>query len=153
MSNKNNSSSKIQNQVPKKPIVSRSEAGERLDRFQAFMGISLIISAAFGSYLLATDKSLWILAVSHAYGLLAICIIDLVLAALNFLSVRKVLFPTLGWALLTVLLQLGDIVTAPQFGMKIPYFARIPVRSLGVRWHTIGAGSNHCDRAVRKNPT
>jgi cytochrome b6-f complex iron-sulfur subunit len=124
MSNKNNSSSKVQNQVPKKPIVSRSEAGRRLDRFQAFIGISLIISAAFGSYLLATDKSLWILAVSHAYGLLAICIIDLILGALNFLSVRRVLFPTLGWAILTMLLQLGDIATAPQFGMKIPYFAR-----------------------------
>ena len=88
------------------------------------MGISLIFSAAFGSYLLVTDKSLWILAVSHAYGLLAICAIDLVLAALNFLSVRKMLLPTLGWAIITILLQIGDIATATQFGMKIPYFAR-----------------------------
>ncbi len=124
MSNKNYKSQKTQDQVPSKLTVSRSEAGRRLDRFQAFIGFSLIFSAAFGSYLLATDKSLWILAISHAYGLLAICAIDLVLAALNFLSVRKVLFPTLGWAILTILLQVGDIATAPQFGMKIPYFAR-----------------------------
>ncbi len=104
--------------------ISRTEAIAHLDRYQSIIGISLVISAAFGSYLLVTDKSLWILAVSHAYGLLAICVIDLVLAALNFISVRRILLPTIGWSILTILLQVGDIATAPQFGMNIPYFAR-----------------------------
>jgi Rieske Fe-S protein len=40
------------------------------------------------------------------------------------LSVRKILVPTLGWAFLTILLQIGDIATAPQYKMTIEYFAR-----------------------------
>ena len=108
---------------PQKQIVSRSEAVRRLDRYQFFIGIALLASTAFGAYLLVTDKSLWLLAVSHAYGLLAICIIDVALAIVNILNVRKVFIPTLGWAVLTIALQIGDIATAPQYGMQVSYFA------------------------------
>ncbi|MDG6998102.1 MAG: hypothetical protein JRN15_03200 [Nitrososphaerota archaeon] len=31
--------------------------------------------------------------------------------------------PSAGWAILTILLQLGDIATAPQYKMTSAYFA------------------------------
>jgi arsenite oxidase small subunit len=101
------------------------EANKKLDLFQRYIGATLIGSAALGTYLLATDKSLWLLAVSHAYGLIAISIIDIAFGVVNLLSLtRKIIFPSYGWAALTILLQLGDLVTAPQYNMTIQYFAR-----------------------------
>ena len=87
------------------------------------MGVVFALSAAVGAYLLATDGSLWRLAVSHAYGLVLICIVDVLLASLNFLSVRKIYLPSVVWGFLTILLQLGDILTAPQYKMTMAYFA------------------------------
>jgi len=116
---------RTETQAPRKPgVISRSEAVRRLDRLQRLIGIALIASAVFGVYLLATDKSLWLLAVSHAYGLLAICAVDAILAIANLMSARKILLPTIGWAFLTILLQIGDIATAPQYKMTVTYFAR-----------------------------
>jgi arsenite oxidase small subunit len=107
-----------------KAYLLKIEANKKLDLFQRYIGIALIASAVFGIYLLATDKSLWLLAVSHAYGLIAISAIDIVLGATNLLSLtRKIILPTYGWAALTILLQLGDLVTAPQYNMTIQYFA------------------------------
>ncbi len=103
----------------------KREANQKLDLFQKYIGSALIASAIFGIYLLATDKSLWLLAVSHAYGLVAICAIDVILGLSNLLyTVRKLMPLSYGWALLTILLQLGDIATAPQYKMTIQYFAR-----------------------------
>ena len=103
--------------------VSKSQAIKTLGEFQRYAGIALIASAAFGIYLLATDKSLWLLAVSHAYGLVVICSIDIILGAANLLSKRKAIILSSGWALLTLVLQLGDIATAPQYKMTVQYFA------------------------------
>jgi arsenite oxidase small subunit len=101
------------------------EANRKLDLFQKCIGLSLFASAAFGIYLLATDGSLWLLAVSHAYGLVAISAIDIGLGIINSLTLtRKIILPTYGWAILTILLQLGDLVTAPQYNMTIQYFAK-----------------------------
>ena len=96
-----------------------------LENYKNYIGIALVVSAAFGIYLLATDKSLWLLAVSHAYGLVGIASIDLILG-LSILLARsnKLLIPSAGWAILTILLQLGDIATAPQYKMTSAYFAR-----------------------------
>lgn len=108
----------------KKANVSKVQANRKLDTFQRYIGVSLLVSAVFGIYLLATDKSLWLLAVSHAYGLVAICSIDIILGLTNLLSSsRKVIIPSSGWAILTILLQLGDIATAPQYKMTPEYFA------------------------------
>lgn len=104
--------------------MSRNDAVRNLDRYQRYVGLTLIASSVFGVYLLATDKSLWLLAVSHAYGLIAICGADIALAIVNFGKVRKAFLPTLGWAALTILLQIGDIATAPQYKMTVGYFAR-----------------------------
>ena len=103
--------------------MSRAGARHSFHTFQRLIGLALLASALFGMYLLSTDLSLWILAVSHAYGLIAICIVDISLAVANFFSARKALLPSMLWASLTVALQLGDIVTAPQYKMTMVYFA------------------------------
>src|SRR5579884_1895059 len=95
------------------PGISKALVTRSLQKFQRLTGVSLVLSAILGAYLLSTDRSLWILAVSHAYGLIAICTVDIFLAAFNFALIRKALLPSLLWAVLTFVLQIGDILTAP----------------------------------------
>jgi Rieske Fe-S protein len=109
--------------IEERETVKRGRSQEALGRFQFAIGILLVFSAIFGIYLLATDQSLWILAASHAYGLVAIIGIDLVLGALSLLFVRRVYLLSVSAAFLGVLLQVGDVVTASQYGMTIAYFA------------------------------
>lgn len=121
---KSSKSDERQNREAVKPRkISKTEARNALDRIQTYMGLSFVASAAFGAYLLATDGSLWKLAISHAYGLVLICVLDVLLAGLNFLSVRRIYLASVVWAFLTILLQLGDILTAPQYKMTPEYFA------------------------------
>lgn len=116
-------------QSPKKELqhkeyLLRQKAKKNLDSYQKYIAFALLASASFAIYLLVTDKSLWLLAVSHAYGLIAICIIDILLGITNFLDMsRKLVQLSYGWALLTIILQLGDIMTAPQYKMTMQYFA------------------------------
>jgi Rieske Fe-S protein len=110
-------------QAEEAKTAARGRARESLSKLQFYTGVFLILSAAFGIYLLATDQSLWILAVSHAYGLVAIVGIDLLFGFLSLLMVRRVFLWSVAGALLGVLLQIGDIATAPQYGMTIQYFA------------------------------
>jgi Rieske Fe-S protein len=104
-------------------IAARGRARQSLTKLQFYTGMFLVVSAVFGIYLLATDNSLWILAVSHAYGLVAIVGIDLLFGILSLFMVRRVFLLSVAGALLGVLLQIGDIATAPQYGMTIAYFA------------------------------
>jgi arsenite oxidase small subunit len=106
-----------------KAKFSKSEARERLSRFQLYIGIAFLVSAFFGIYLLSTDKSLWLQAVSHAYGLVAICVIDIGLGVGNLISERRLILPSMGWAALTFILQVGDIATAYQYHMTAASFA------------------------------
>jgi len=92
-------------------------------RLQRFFGLAFLFSALAGIYLLATDKSLLLLAVSHAIGLVVIVVIDVVLGTLNLRSRKKIYLPSLAAAFLGFLLQLGDILTAPQYNMTMQYFA------------------------------
>ena len=103
--------------------ISTKEGVNALARVQKLTGALFIASAFFGIYLLATDQSLWLLAVSHAYGLALIIAADVVLGILSLLSVRRVYLPSIVWAILTIFLQIGDIVTAPQYKMTVGYFA------------------------------
>jgi Rieske Fe-S protein len=103
--------------------ISKNRARAGFRRTQLVIGATFLASAFAGVYLLATDGSLWQLAVSHAVGLVAVVIIDLLLAGLNLLSVKRVYLASLAAALLGLLLQLGDILTAPQYNMAVPYFA------------------------------
>jgi cytochrome b6-f complex iron-sulfur subunit len=93
-------------------------------RLQLFFGSAFLLSAFSGVYLLATDGSLWLLAVSHAVGLIVIVSIDAVIGTLNLLARKKTYLPSLAAAFLGFLLQLGDILTAPQYNMTMQYFAK-----------------------------
>jgi hypothetical protein len=111
---------KITEQKMSKVLARRS-----LANLKRYIGISLLASFALGAFMLGTDKSLWLLAVSHAYGLIAISLIDLVLGiSLLISNSNRLLIPSGGWAFLTILLQIGDITTAPQYKMTMAYFAR-----------------------------
>jgi arsenite oxidase small subunit len=102
---------------------SKAEAMSGVRRLQQFFGLAFLLSAFAGVYLLATDESLWLLAISHAVGLVVIVVIDVVLGTLNLRSRKKIYLPSLAAAFLGFLLQLGDILTAPQYNMTMQYFA------------------------------
>jgi Rieske Fe-S protein len=103
--------------------ISKDLARSGLTRLQVSIGVLMLLSAASGSYLLATDGSLWHLALSHAAGLVVIVVVDVVLGVLSLASSRRAYIPSLAAALLAVVLQLGDILTAPQYNMTVTYFA------------------------------
>jgi cytochrome b6-f complex iron-sulfur subunit len=103
--------------------MSKDRARSGFRSLQKITGIALLLSTLAGVYLLATDGSLWLLAVSHAVGLVIIVLIDGVLGILNLSSRKRVYLPTLAAACLALVLQLGDLATAPQYGMTIAYFA------------------------------
>ncbi len=103
--------------------LSKNEALSGLRRVQQYMGFAMLLSAAAGVFLMVTDHSLWILAISHAIGLVVIVMIDLVLGIMNLYGSRRIYLASLAGAFLGIMLQLGDIVTAPQYNMAIPYFA------------------------------
>jgi len=102
---------------------SKEEALSSLRRLQRYIGYAMLLSAAAGIYLLATDGSLWILAVSHAIGLVIIVVLDVTLGVLNLMGSKRVYLASLAAACLGIVLQLGDITTAPQYNMSIVYFA------------------------------
>jgi len=103
--------------------TSKGEALSGLRRLQRYIGYGMLLSAAAGVYLLATDGSLWILAVSHAYGLVIIVVLDVFLGVLNLMGSKRVYLASLAAACLGIVLQLGDIATAPQYNMTMAYFA------------------------------
>jgi Rieske Fe-S protein len=103
--------------------MSKQEARSSLQKLQSLVGLLFFFSAGVAIYLLATDRSLWLLAVSHAVGLIMIVAIDVILGVLSFVSWRKAYVPGIAAALLGLVLQLGDVFTAPQYGLTIPYFA------------------------------
>jgi arsenite oxidase small subunit len=95
----------------------------RFELLQNLIGGLLLLSAGVGTYLLATDASLWLLAVSHAIGLVMIVVIDAVLGLYSLAFPRSAYLPAIAAATLGFVLQLGDIFTAPQYNMTISYFA------------------------------
>ena len=103
--------------------LSKRGARSSLDRLQGGIGILLVLCGTAGTYLLATDGSLWNLALSHALGLIVVVVVDLAVGGLSLLSYRRVYVPSLAAAVLGIVLQLGDVATAPQYGMTVQYFA------------------------------
>ena len=95
----------------------------RFRAFQRTAGLLLILSSATGAFLLATDKSLWLLALSHAVGLVMIVVLDAVLGIYSLAFPKRAYLPAIAAALLGFVLQLGDIFTAPQYNMTMAYFA------------------------------
>ncbi len=103
--------------------TSRMKARSGFQRVQAITGLLLLLSACVAIFLLATDRSLWLLAVSHAVGLIIIVAVDVILGVLSFVSPSRAYVPSLAAALLGFVLQLGDVFTAPQYGQSISNFA------------------------------
>ncbi len=103
--------------------MSKETARTSLDRLQVGIGILLLLCGTAGAYLLMTDGSLWNLALSHALGLIVVVLVDLVVGLMSLLSFRSVYVPSLAAAVLGTALQLGDILTAPQYNMSVQYFA------------------------------
>jgi cytochrome b6-f complex iron-sulfur subunit len=106
-----------------RPSMGKETARRGLRRLQTVSGLLLLASGAAGIYLLATDKSLWLLAVSHAVGLVMIVIIDFALGLYSLASPKSAYLPSIAGAFLGLVLQVGDVFTAPQYNMTIPYFA------------------------------
>lgn len=103
--------------------LTKDTARRGFQLLQAVTGVLLLLSSATGIYLLATDKSLWLLAVSHAVGLIMIVIVDVVLGLYDLSSAKTAYLPSIAAAFLGFFLQLGDVFTAPQFNMTISHFA------------------------------
>lgn len=108
---------------PRGAGITKEQARGGLRRLQTAMGLSLLVSAGSGAYLLATDRSLWLLAFSHAVGLIMIVVIDAALGLLSISSSKKGYLPSIAAAVLGLVLQLGDVFTGPQYNMSISYFA------------------------------
>lgn len=96
---------------------------ERQRRAEMVIGALFFISAASGAYLLATDGSLWHLAVSHAYGLAVMSVINAAMGIAILMGARRFYSLAPLWAIGQVILQVGDLVTAPAYNMTIGYFA------------------------------
>jgi len=105
------------------PLSGKQSAHRRFRRIQLLTGVLLFFSSGVGTYLLATDASLWLLAFSHAVGLMIIIAIDLVLGLYCLTSSKSAYLPSIAAAFLGFVLQLGDVFTAPQYNMTIQYFA------------------------------
>jgi arsenite oxidase small subunit len=105
------------------PPYGKHSAFNQFRRLQSIIGILLLLSSGIGTYLLSTDASLWLLAFSHAVGLMIIVAIDLVLGLYSLASPKSAYLPSAAAAFLGFILQLGDVLTAPQYNMTIAYFA------------------------------
>ena len=103
--------------------ISKESARSWLDRLQVGIGVLLLLCGTAGTYLLITDGSLWNLALSHALGLIVVVFVDFAAGLLSLLSFRRIYVPSLAAAVLGIVLQLGDIFTAPQYSMTVQYFA------------------------------
>ncbi len=103
--------------------LSKEAARTWLDRLQVGIGVLLLLCATAGTYLLLTDGSLWNLALSHALGLIVVVVVDCAVGLMSLFSMRSAYVPSLAAAVLGVVLQLGDILTASQYGMTPQYFA------------------------------
>ncbi len=103
--------------------ISKDSARSGLSRVQALIGALLLSCGAAGSYLLATDGSLWNLALSHALGLVMVVLVDFGVGLMSLFSRRSAYLPSLAAAVLGIVLQLGDIVTAPQYYQTVQHFA------------------------------
>jgi len=104
-------------------LSAKQSAHRGFRRLQSLTGILLLLSSGVGTYLLATDASLWLLAFSHAVGLMIIVAFDLVLGLYSLASSKSAYLPSIAAAFLGFVLQLGDVFTAPQYNMTIAYFA------------------------------
>ncbi|GBC70092.1 hypothetical protein HRbin01_01800 [archaeon HR01] len=88
------------------------------------LATAFLASIFFGLFLLATDPELWDNAPSHAYGLIGLIAVDVAVLAYVVGRAGRYLryIPYLGAVKLLIIV--GDILTAPQFGLTYLEFAQ-----------------------------
>ncbi|MEM0381743.1 MAG: hypothetical protein QW059_00125 [Nitrososphaerota archaeon] len=84
-----------------------------------FLGLSILFSLV----LLLTDAELWAVAPEHAYTLILLTTVDFFLLAFLFRKNRLGIRLATYWGVAKSLLLLGDILTAPQYGLTYAEFA------------------------------
>jgi hypothetical protein len=78
----------------------------------------LAISAGLGGAILAVDRVLWNYGRSHAYGLVAFVVVDVLLIGLLFARPRSMLLGTAVWAVVQFIILLGNVVVGAQLGVE-----------------------------------
>lgn len=73
------------------------------------LSVVLLVSAAVGGYILATDSSLWSVAPTHAYGLAAFTVIDLALIVGQWRMPRTAIIVTVLLGLVQLGAMSGDV--------------------------------------------
>lgn len=77
----------------------------------------LLVSAILGAAILATDQNIWQYQPSHAYGLAAFIVVDLLLAGMVLMRGTRSALKISGlWGLLQALIMVGDIFWPSPFG-------------------------------------
>jgi len=80
-------------------------------------------SILFSAILLLTDAELWTVAPSHAYALIALTLTDCMILAAAVSGTRFVARYGLFYGFGKFALYLGDVLTAPEFGITYSEFA------------------------------
>ncbi|MCS6783587.1 MAG: hypothetical protein N3H84_05175 [Candidatus Caldarchaeum sp.] len=88
-----------------------------------FIVIPLLLSVFFGVVLLVTDAELWTVAPSHAYVLIGFTVADAGLVWPALTGWRRMADFGIFWGFGKFALYLGDILTAPEFGLSYAEFA------------------------------
>lgn len=76
---------------------------------QIILAVVLLISAAIGAYILATDSYLWSVAPTHAYGLVAFTVVDLVLILGLWVKPRIAIIVAVLLGLVQLAAMSGDV--------------------------------------------
>lgn len=92
--------------------------------FEKNASLALVTSAALALWILSTDSFLLAAQPTHAYGLVAFVVLDVVFATL-ILARRKLAFPgALVFGVIQFLAMASDPLTGPQIGMTVEVFAK-----------------------------
>jgi hypothetical protein len=88
-------------------------------------GILLVLIAVLGAAILAMDKILWqSMGGTHAYALIALVIVDLVIAILLLTRPSKMSLTVAAvWSILRMLLQVADVYNGPAMSLSYGDFA------------------------------
>ncbi len=83
----------------------------------------LVLTALLAIALLSQDKIIWTVAAVKAYALILFVIIDLAIAGLVYTGNKMGFTLALGWSVLRILLQIGDLATASLYDFSYRDFA------------------------------
>ncbi len=97
-------------------ILSASQSRTRISAL-------LVLTALLAIALLTQDNILWAVAIIKAYALILFVVIDLAIAGLVYKGNKMGFTLALGWSILRITMQVGDVATAGQYGFMPHDFA------------------------------